>query len=607
MGGGRLERLEGGPRWRLPVVVGAVALATRLLVLFDQRADNPLFTLGILDDGLYLQLAAGLTDGSDPRAWFLAPLYPWALAAASSVLGPGMLTASLVNVAAGTLAAVLAALAARDLHSQAAGWFAGGLVAFAGTFVFHDVLPGQEPLLCLLHVAGASAALRWLRGGAVLDAGWAGLASGVAAMGRATSLSIALAALALAALRLRPARRLLPGVAALVLGVLVVLLPAALRNRSVAGDLTPFPWSGGVNLYVANGPDARAETAFVARELGYSPAEMEVNARRIAEEAEGRALTPGEVSAYWSARTRADSGGAGEMLPHLVRKAALFWAASEYGSNHYVELERRYSLWLRIVPVSAWWLLALGVGGWWLVRRRVREADVLALVVLVTWGGLTLVYPVSRYRLPVVPLTAILAAAGVAELLRGEARSRRAVAGGLVVAATALAWSHGAIRPPPAAIPSYTNLGSALAYEGRDVEAEEVLREGLAEWPDDGPALVELGRVLIRQGRPEEALEHLGRAEKDARTQWAAGVPALLALVDSGQVGRAESVGAVLDRELTQASPLRAEMLAWWALAAHARGDTGTARTRLAAARRMAPGSESVATAERRLGIASEE
>ena len=57
-------------------------------------------------------------------------------------------------------------------------------------------------------------------------------------------------------------------------------------------------------------------------------------------------------------------------------------------------------------------------------------------------------------------------------------------------------------------------------------------------------------------------------AEKDARTQWVAGVPALLALVDSGQAARAESVGAVLDRELPTVSPLRAEMLAWWALAA---------------------------------------
>jgi tetratricopeptide (TPR) repeat protein len=602
----RLERIEEGPRWALPSAVGVVALVVRLWVLLDQRGGNPLFRLAILDDRQYLELAAAVTEGAPGQPWFLAPLFPWVLGTVSSLigpgmLGPGMLAASLVNVAAGTLTAVVAALAARDLHSHAAGWLAGALVALAGTFVFHDVLPGQEPLLCLLHVAGAWAAVRWLRSGSPAAAGLMGLAAGVAAMGRATSLVVAAAAALLAVAQLRSFRRLLPGVAALALGLAVVLVPAALRNQSVAGDLTPFPWSGGVNLYVANGPDARAETAFVARELGFSPADMEVNARRIAEEAAGGPLSPGEISSYWTSRTWDESGGLGELLPHGLRKAALFWAASEYGSNHYVAAERRFALWLRIVPVSEWWLLALGVGGWWVARRRRPSLDVLAVTIVLTWGALTIVYPVSRYRLPVVPLAGILAACGAVELLRPDARRGRLVALGLAVACSGVALGHGVVRPPPNAAPSYTNLGTALLREGRAETAEHVLRDGLSGWPDDGPARLALGRALARQGRHAEALEEFALAEKDERTQWAAGVPAVRALVETGAVQRAEAVGEMLSRELPPDPVLRAELLAWWALAAGARGDHGTATQRLEEARRLAPGHEAVIEVARTL------
>ena len=141
------DRLDALPRAALPAAVGVVALLLRLWVLVDQRADNPLYTLAILDDRTYLDLAAAVRDASDPQPWFLAPLHPWVLGLVSSA--PTMLTASFVNLVAGTLTAVAAAWAARDLHSSAAGWVTGALVAGAGTFVFHDTLPGQEALLGL--------------------------------------------------------------------------------------------------------------------------------------------------------------------------------------------------------------------------------------------------------------------------------------------------------------------------------------------------------------------------------------------------------------------------------------------------------------------------
>ena len=47
----------------------------------------------------------------------------------------------------------------------------------------------------------------------------------------------------------------------------VVLVPAAFRNQRVVGDLTPFPWSGGSNLYISWGPESRRELRVITRAL----------------------------------------------------------------------------------------------------------------------------------------------------------------------------------------------------------------------------------------------------------------------------------------------------------------------------------------------------
>ena len=66
-------RLDALPRAVLPVAVGLIALLIRAWVLPEQRADNPLYTLAILDDRTYLDLAAALNSDAVARPWFRRP------------------------------------------------------------------------------------------------------------------------------------------------------------------------------------------------------------------------------------------------------------------------------------------------------------------------------------------------------------------------------------------------------------------------------------------------------------------------------------------------------------------------------------------------------
>src|SRR5258705_5884685 len=122
-------------------------------------------------------------------------------------------------------------------------------------------------------------------------------------LGRATTWVLAVAFAAVALARVRPMRRALVGVAFAALGAAVVLIPAAIRNASAFGDFTPLPWSGGTNLYMANGPFSRQFATFASPEIGLDPDTMERRAHDVAERAEGRKLRPSEVSSYWTRRT----------------------------------------------------------------------------------------------------------------------------------------------------------------------------------------------------------------------------------------------------------------------------------------------------------------
>ncbi len=608
-----------GPILRQLTVIAAVSLTLRVWALVEQRGGNPLFVQAILDDGVYLELAREFADGAEPRAWYLAPLYAWVLGILGKIGGTGaisMLSASLLSLGCGVLTSVLVTATARICGGacargstgartgMSAGWIAGLLHACAGTFVFAEILPGQEPILTTLHAAALLLAVIWWR----TRAGWAatafGAVAGIAVLGRGTSLLLLPAALPLI-LRLAPesldetrrgVRAALPGVGLALAGVAAVLLPAALRNDDVTGDFTPLPWAFGSNLYASNGPEARARGNFQSSEVGSDPRKQQVNAPRIAERALGRQLRPSEVSAYWRGRTLDEAGSAGEMAAHLWLKTTLFAADHDLASNHSPYVERRYATWLRIVPTSGWWLLAFGAFGWWMIRREHPEADMVAGLVVLTAGALIVLFPATRYRLPLLPLCAVVGAVGVVTL--GTApRGRRVVAGGLACVVGVLAFlptwqdqlpnQHGASRG---------NLARRLLKGDRRDEGIEILREGAIEEPRHPRVLQLLALALNEDGQTREAAEIADRLNAVLEAGPTGRLKRLEELVEEGRespaaLAEAARVGPPLEAELF-APATRAHVAGLLAIAAARQGDRATAERHAERARALAPDAE---------------
>src|SRR5436305_1873403 len=85
---------------------------------------------------------------------------------------------------------------------------------------------------------------------------------------------------------------------AMVAGLLLALLPVAIRNGIVGGDFLPTTSQGGVNFYLGN--HAGADGTYQPIVPGKQVPELErKEPARVAAQALGRPLSAGEVSRYW--------------------------------------------------------------------------------------------------------------------------------------------------------------------------------------------------------------------------------------------------------------------------------------------------------------------
>ena len=241
------------------------------------------------------------------------------------------------------------------------------------------------------------------------------------------------------------------------------------------------------------------------------------DAIEIAEAAAGRRLTPGEVSSFWVRQTmefvRSQPGA---WLTLMSTKAVLLWNRTEFvDTESQASYEDSSTLLYALAPVGHFGILVplavLGIIATWADRSR---AGVYYAITAAYAASVVLFYVSARYRMPLVPLLILFAAAGLASLttfLRTAGAPKIAVAattiGAVMILANLPILSADLMRAT-----TETNLGVALQTDGRLHEAEAHYRRALAIQPDHAPAHVNLGMVLVALHRPDEAIEAYKRA-----------------------------------------------------------------------------------------------
>lgn len=214
--------------------------------------------------------------------------------------------------------------------------------------------------------------------------------------------------------------------------MLLVLGLMGLANFKLGGAWRVMPWQGAYNLWAANGPSANGRY-FVQRERqtlyseGGNPARIE-SEQLYRREQPAAPDDYAHMTRYWQQRTF------DYVRTEPVRWLRLVASKAWYLLNDFEQYDiktyhfhKAQSPWLRFNPLGWSWLLALSSAALAMQLRRGKALLVMAYGVSYA-TGLLLTYVSARFRLPLVPLLAIVAGGVLCTT------TRQAVARGVLVA-----------------------------------------------------------------------------------------------------------------------------------------------------------------------------
>jgi len=632
---------------RSRALLGALVLAVVLRAEYlRELLASPFGRHVVLDGVFYEQAARSILAGhplaADPGC-FRAPLYPFFLAGIRAFTD-SPLAPRLIQMLLGLATVVIVRGIALRTHDVRTANVAAFVAAGYGMFVYHEaeilgvsvgVMLNALATLLLLE-AGRRSSARWAAAG--------GLALGLTAVTHATALVLApIAFFWLLWLGRNDPRGALAGrLAALTLAVTLPVSLATLRNWMATGDFILVATQGGINFYVGNNPEADGRTSLVPGrvESGYLAGGgyrdmFEVAAEQIAERETGRELTPSEINSFWmdrAGRWMRDNPGRAARL--LVSKAFLFWTGIENSNNRdFEDQARRFTPILRVFLAQLALLMPFALLGLIRSRGRPRESTLVIGFVAAYFVAIAAFFVCSRFRQPVIALLIPYAASGAVfayDSLRRHRPDGRAAAGTLLLLAALFAVTNERLLDrvgivdltlPNAPFHRY-NLAILREQDGDLEGAVTEFRAAAVSHPDDPRIPINLGRVLLRLNRPDEAIPELDRAAvadpgfavqaNGILGTWAIGQQRWDLAIDRFRriltieprhedarfalgsallsAGRAEEAAAELERLLRDGTGREALVRRNLGMAYHAMGREEDARRELEAAQRLGAG-----------------
>jgi tetratricopeptide (TPR) repeat protein len=328
--------------------------------------------------------------------------------------------------------------------------------------------------------------------------------------------------------------------AACVGGCALVLLPVGARNYAVGREFLLTTSQFGPNFYIGNHAGARGLYEPLVPWRGNAADEQD-DARQLAEKASGHALSPGEVSSFWTGRAldfiRAQPR---EWLGQLRRKLELTYNASEVADTESQDVYAEWSPLMRaLTPVSFGVIFCLAALGVCMTAPAWRRLWFLYAIVLTYTLSIVIFYVFARYRFPLAEMLMLFAAGGVAalrETLSARPMRRWAFAAAAAVLVGVLAYRP-LVNTRIDRIAHYVNIGNAFLVDpdpNKQGQAVVFYEKALKESPQSPAAHFGMGMLMAQMHRPKDAVPHYLTAVQgwsdnaDLRLNFA------LALSDSG-------------------------------------------------------------------------
>ena len=409
------------------VVVGVGLRLCVALELFAANggANNMRSPAEVTDMATYIKLADAVRTGTFEGPFYYQPFYYAVFLPLIRMLGGGLWTVVLLQIALGGATVWLAGMIGEKIVGRIGGICAAWLTALSPALIlyapFHlnETLQAFNLTLLFYLVIIAVARRKWYW--------WAicGSVSGIATLTRGNVILLTLPIILLGlhrAVREKERRRQIAGYAAAFFGALLLVeLPFIWHNTRVTGRLCGPSTASGEVLALGNTPEAPPG----GRDPGLPAGPMEYPEswhRMMQLQAQGVSV-PRQMWRWFCAQP-------GAFLELQFRKSLLFWDGREIPNNVSLYGEGAYSIVLTCLD----WnginiLIILSIAGALLLFDRVRhrEGEVWLLYgfVVIYWLSIALFYDLSRFRAPILPLLAVMAGGVPNYLLRRKPTSRR--------------------------------------------------------------------------------------------------------------------------------------------------------------------------------------
>ena len=473
----------------------------------------------VLDSAYYDAWAQRVADGGGygPKPFYMAPLYPYALASVYKVMGHKPAVVYALQAILGMYSVLLVYLLGRRLFGHISGLAAMGLIVLYAPLMYLESKILTETLAVALNLTSFLLLIRAVERPTASRYLLAGIALGLSAVCRPVALiTIAMVVpwLVFGSLRRWSGFRS-RSLAPLILGVALAVLPVTARNYFVGKDFAFISTNGGIVF--AQGNHQSSQGLFVALP-GFSGTVMtqQEEEMAIAAKALGHPVKPSESSSYWFGQgLRFIHEHPGDYLQLLGRKAIWSLHNREAPCNYNVYLERTIIPILRYLPLPFSLLAGLALFGF--IRGRREEVklkcDLLALFILSTFLSLIIFVVSSRFRVPAAPLLAVFAGFGLVQAV-DAVRTRSSRTAALMGACLILALLPSLVPypTPPITVEALGNLGATYLTIGEADKAMAMAEKALDVDPDSAQAHNVLGGALQTKGKLDQAIQEYQEA-----------------------------------------------------------------------------------------------
>jgi Flp pilus assembly protein TadD/4-amino-4-deoxy-L-arabinose transferase-like glycosyltransferase len=509
------------------ILLGAAALR---FYYFHEARNLPDYDSPILDALYHDYWARGIAFGQwnpppgqpDPEInshpYVRPPLYAWFLAAVYKIFGPSFDPPRLAQFSLGLISALLCGLMARKWFGNLAGLLAAAALSFYWILPYYEAQLVEPSLVIPLLLLWVALTVRAFSAFKPFTFAASGLFLGVIVLSRPNALLLCpafgvwiLASGFLAKRAVGPV-----AVCALVfgLGTLASVSPVIIRNFKVSGEFAPVTAVGGQNLYLANNPLADGSTGIAPDMRNWSSFHHARFVRDLGL-AIGKPVTYSEASNIWTDRAIAYiKENPRRFLELTFHKILLLIGPKEVSVDREDEFERSASPILRALPGNFTWFLSAALASI-IILGTTQKAGILRrpeimvpLISLLVFAGSYVPFTVTgRYRIPLLPLLALLAVASLPVLaiwLRTKSwRPLAASALVLIALLFALSWNYSGYQPSLSRW--HLARGLAAAREDNMTLALEKFRSAVAVDPSFASARQKHAMVLHELGRLDEA------------------------------------------------------------------------------------------------------